>query len=141
MSLRKCSDEILKQKRAGGKLAFFLPIRILIDLDGIVSISFLGLNIKGQQEKLHGDPRFSCHDIVTRDTMGHRVPMLCIDAEHVAAWLFGINVNKGWPEIRSKLELYQKESSLQSTTACALVLTSIRPTLAVTMPIKRLQYW
>lgn len=86
-----------------------------IMLDDVCHVSIrgickaLGLDFASQSVKLHGDSRFSCCAITTRNSRGARVPMLCLRLEHLAAWLFTVNVNKVAPEVRPKLEFYQKD--------------------------------
>ena len=86
-----------------------------IMLDDVCHVSIrgvcraLGLDFASQSVKLHGDSRFPCCSITTRNSIGARVPMLCLRLEHLAAWLFTVNVNKVAPEVRPKLEFYQKD--------------------------------
>ena len=69
----------------------------------------LGLNIKSQQEKLRGDRRFNCMAIHTVAADEKSRDILYIHLEHLAAWLFTINVNKVDSGIRPKLLAYQED--------------------------------
>jgi hypothetical protein len=69
----------------------------------------LGIDPANQQEKLRADRRFSCSDITSTAADGKTYTMLALRLEHLAGWLFTINMNKVNPSVRPKLEFYQKD--------------------------------
>lgn len=70
----------------------------------------MGLNWKGQHEKLTGDPdKFNCVDIHTVGSDGKQREMLCISIKSLPTWLLSINTNKVKPELRDNVKRYQAE--------------------------------
>lgn len=69
----------------------------------------IGLNNKGQQEKLSLDPKFSCVDIHMTGADGKTYEMFCVPVSQLNGWLYTINVNKVSPKAQRKLLVYQQE--------------------------------
>jgi len=76
----------------------------------------LGIAWQRQHAKITTSERIRYHHMVTPSVGGDQ-EMLCIELEHVAAWLFGINPNKVKEEIRQQLILFQDKLQLVLYTA------------------------
>lgn len=68
----------------------------------------LGLDNKGQQAKL-SSKTWACVEIITTQVAGQRREVFCLDLDSLPMWLATIATSRVRPEIRPKLELYQRE--------------------------------
>jgi 5-carboxymethyl-2-hydroxymuconate isomerase len=68
----------------------------------------IGLDWKSQHVKLKSNPKFTCGDITTRDSLGRSQVMTCIPVEQLPDWIMSINANKVAKEKREVLLQLQK---------------------------------
>ena len=68
----------------------------------------IGISWQGQHEKIKGDPKFSCQDILMTGTDGKQYQMVTLPVAEVQGWLFSINSRKVSAEAAPLLLEFQK---------------------------------
>jgi hypothetical protein len=72
----------------------------------------IGVAWQVQHRKLTGSDLFTCHHMVTHDTIGRNQDMLCLSLGDIALWLATISPMKVKPEVRNNLIQFQRDCQI-----------------------------
>lgn len=71
----------------------------------------LGLDVEGQRKKVRSRQAIFASEMMSEPALKTARPSLCLPITRLAMWLASINPAKVKPELRTMLELYQREAA------------------------------